>query len=433
MFGNTFDIKNPNFDESLKSFINNKNTIDSRIRSDVESIIKKIRLEGDMGVVSTTNEFDQRNVTSIEDLKITEEQIFESSQKIDKEIMDALRFSFERISNFHEKSFKDLPKQADGFQIGRVSRAIEDVLMYIPGGKASYPSTVLMCAGPAKSAGVTSLVLTSPCPNGTINELTLAAAHVAGIKEVYSIGGAQAVAAFGLGTESIPRVQKIVGPGNQYVAEAKRQLFGEVGIDSIAGPSEIVVVADDNSNPITVAWDLMAQAEHDEEASSVLISFSENFIKQVIRVIKNEISQLSRSYIIKESFKKNGASFLVENISQAIDIVNQIAPEHLHLVTENAEEVAKKITRSGLILVGEDSANSLSDYVLGPSHVLPTGGASSFGSPLSVEDFIVSSSYVRLDSSQDLKFYQQLVDTTIILANAEGLNAHAIAAQKRKK
>ena len=432
MFGKTFDIRIPGFDKDLISFIQEKNAIDFEIRNDVEVIIKEIRSKGDEGVVFATNKFDQRRAVSIEDLKINEEQIFESSQKVDKEIMDALYFSFERISSFHKKSFSKLPKNDDN-EIGRVSRAIDDVLMYVPGGKASYPSTVLICAGPAKSAGVRSLVLTTPCPSGTINELTLAAAHVAGIKEVYSIGGAQAIAAFGLGTESIPRVQKIVGPGNQYVAEAKRQLFGEVGIDSIAGPSEIVVVADNSSNPTTVAWDLMAQAEHDEEASSVLISFSENFIKQVVRVIKNEISQLSRSNIIKESLKKNGASFLVENTSQAADIVNQIAPEHLHLVTGSAEQDAKRITRSGLILVGEDSANSLSDYVLGPSHVLPTGGASSFSSPLSVEDFMVTSSYVHLDSAQDMQSYQQLLDTTIILANAEGLSAHAIAAQKRKK
>jgi len=432
MFGKTFDIRIPGFDKDLISFIQEKNAIDFEIRNDVEVIIKEIRSKGDEAVVFATNKFDQRRAVSIEDLKINEEQIFESSQKVDKEIMDALYFSFERISSFHKKSFSKLPKNDDN-EIGRVSRAIDDVLMYVPGGKASYPSTVLMCAGPAKSAGVRSLVLTTPCPSGTINELTLAAAHVAGIKEVYSIGGAQAIAAFGLGTESIPRVQKIVGPGNQYVAEAKRQLFGEVGIDSIAGPSEIVVVADNSSNPTTVAWDLMAQAEHDEQACSILISLSDKFIQAVNAIIKIEISQLSRSNIIKESLKKNGASFLVENTSQAADIVNQIAPEHLHLVTGSAEQDAKRITRSGLILVGEDSANSLSDYVLGPSHVLPTGGASSFSSPLSVEDFMVTSSYVHLDSAQDMQSYQQLLDTTIILANAEGLSAHAIAAQKRKK
>ena len=206
--------------------------------------------------------------------------------------------------------------------------------MYIPGGKASYPSTVLMATGPARAAGVNKLILTSPWPGGSINDLTLAAAYIAGVEEVYSIGGVQAIAAFGIGTESIPKVQKIIGPGNQFVAEAKRQLYGEVGIDSIAGPSEIVVIADLESDPITIAWDLMAQAEHDELASSILISSSQEIINEVNSLMKIEVPLLSRSNIIKTSLNSQGASILVENIEQAVNLVNRIAPEHVHVVTK---------------------------------------------------------------------------------------------------
>jgi histidinol dehydrogenase len=305
--------------------------------------------------------------------------------------------------------------------------------MYVPGGKASYPSTVLMAAGPAISAGVDRLFLTTPWPHGSINDLTLAAAYVAGIECVYSIGGAQAIAAFALGTESIPKVQKIIGPGNQFVAEAKRQLYGEVGIDSIAGPSELTVVADSRSDPITISWDLMAQAEHDEMASSILVSTSQELINKVESLIKKEVPLLSRSNIIQKSLSSRGAVILVEDAEQAISLVNQIAPEHVHIVTENPLKDSRSIINAGLILSGSDSANALSDYVLGPSHILPTNGSSVFSSPLSVEDFIVHSSFINLGESSNPEEYDELVKNTSILARAEGLTAHAISAEIRRK
>ena len=261
----------------------------------------------------------------------------------------------------------------------------------------------------------------------------MAAAYISGVENVYSIGGAQAIAAFGLGTESIPKVQKIIGPGNQFVAEAKRQLYGEVGIESIAGPSELVVLADVKSDPKRVAWDLMAQAEHDELASSILISSSKELIKKVSSLIKKEAPLLSRSNIIQKSLKDRGASILVETIDQAISIVDQIAPEHVHIVTKDALQDSKNVSNAGLILVGEDSANALSDYVLGPSHILPTSGSAAFSSPLSVEDFIVRSSFVDLGTTFVPEDYDELVINTSILARAEGLTAHAISAEIRKK
>ena len=305
--------------------------------------------------------------------------------------------------------------------------------MYVPGGKASYPSTVLMSAGPAVAVGVKRLILTSPIPVGRVNDLTLAAAKIAGIKEVFSLGGVQAIAAFALGTETIPKVDKIVGPGNQYVAEAKRQLYGEVGIDGIAGPSEIVILADETSNPLTVSWDLMAQAEHDELASAVLISTSEALIKDVVKNIQKEVRSLPRSSIITESLLNRGGTILVGSSEEACEVSNILAPEHLHIVTKDKESIVDNILNAGLILVGEDSANSLSDYVLGPSHVLPTGGSSRFSSPLSIEDFIVSSSYVNIDSLKDNESYNHMLDVTSAIASSEGLMAHAIAAKIRKK
>jgi len=433
VFGLNLNTKDRDFRDKFNSFLHNKNFLNNSTKDDVYKIIESVRNEGDKAVIGATNKYDNRKVLSINELKASKNDIASSVDRIDKKIVDAMYYSFERILDFHKdqisSAYQSLPKGP----IGRRSRSLERVAMYIPGGKASYPSTVLMAAGPAISAGVDRLFLTTPWPDGNVNDLTLAAAHVAGIESVYSIGGAQAIAAFALGTESIPKVQKIIGPGNQFVAEAKRQLYGEVGIDSIAGPSELTVLADFQSDPKTISWDLMAQAEHDEMASSILISTSEELITKVESLIKKEVPLLSRSNIIQTSLRDRGAAILVEDIDQGISLVNQIAPEHAHVVTENALEDSSNIISAGLILSGKDSANALSDYVLGPSHILPTNGSAAFSSPLSVEDFIVYSSFVDLSNSTEPENYDELVRNTSILARAEGLTAHAISAEIRKK
>ena len=433
MFGLNLNSKDGDFRKRFNSFLHNKNSLNNSTKDDVYKIIESVRNKGDKAVIVATNKYDNRKVLSINELKISKEDIASSVDRVDKKIVDAMYFSFERVLNFHRDQISSGNKNLPKGPIGRRSRSLEKVAMYIPGGKASYPSTVLMAAGPAISAGVDRLFLTTPWPDGAVNDLTLAAAHVAGIESVYSIGGAQAIAAFALGTESIPKVQKIIGPGNQFVAEAKRQLYGEVGIDSIAGPSELTVLADFQSDSKTISWDLMAQAEHDEMASSVLISTSEELIAKVKVIIEKEVPLLSRSNIIQTSLRNRGAAILVEDIDQALSLVNQIAPEHAHIVTENALEDSSNIINAGLILSGKDSANALSDYVLGPSHILPTNGSSAFSSPLSVEDFIVYSSFVDLSKSPEPENYDELLRNTSILARAEGLTAHAISAEIRKK
>ena len=433
MFGLSLNSENSDFEESFNSFLLKKNFHENSVKDEVYKIIESVRDRGDQAVIDATNQFDDRKILIIDDLKVSKETLHASLDRIDKKVLEAMYYSFERILNFHQDLITRIDLTQSDSSITRRTRPIESVAMYIPGGKASYPSTVLMAVGPAKSAGVNNLFLTTPWPAGSINDLTLAAAYISGVENVYSIGGAQAIAAFGLGTESIPKVQKIIGPGNQFVAEAKRQLYGEVGIESIAGPSELVVLADVKSDPKRVAWDLMAQAEHDELASSILISSSKELIKKVSSLIKKEAPLLSRSNIIQKSLKDRGASILVETIDQAINFVDQIAPEHVHIVTKDALQDSKNVSNAGLILVGEDSANALSDYVLGPSHILPTSGSAAFSSPLSVEDFIVRSSFVDLGTTFVPEEYDELVINTSILARAEGLTAHAISAEIRKK
>ena len=433
MFGLSLNTGESKFEQKFNSYLLAKSFYSNSVRDDVSKIIEKVRKNGDQAVIDATNQFDGRNVFNFEDLKVSKETIILSANRVDKEILDAMLYSFERITDFHQDQIKKIDLTFSNNSITRRVRALDSVAMYIPGGKASYPSTVLMATGPARAAGVNKLILTSPWQGGSINDLTLAAAYVAGVEEVYSIGGVQAIAAFGIGTESIPKVQKIIGPGNRFVAEAKRQLYGEVGIDSIAGPSEIVVIADLESDPITIAWDLMAQAEHDELASSILISSSKEIINEVNNLMKIEVPLLSRSNIIKTSLNSRGASILVENIEQAVNLVNQIAPEHVHVVTKGASKDADNIINAGLILVGQDSANAFSDYVLGPSHILPTAGSAAYTSPLSVEDFIVHSSFVKLSSDSKIYDFDKFIANTSILARAEGLTAHAISAEIRKK
>ena len=429
MFKEELNISNTGFESEFSNFISKKGIIDKNVISSVSKIIEDISARGDKALIELTKKFDNH---LIDDFFISEHEINSSFRKISKEVISALEFSFNNIMDFHSKCRDSLNLESIDLEVSRVFRPIRSALLYVPGGKASYPSSVLMAAGPAIASQVKDLYITTPCVGGHVNDLTIAAAKVAGIKNIARLGGAQSIAAFSFGTESIPKVDKIVGPGNSYVAEAKRQLFGTVGIDAIAGPSEIVILANETSSSENIAWDLMAQAEHDEDATSILISTSTKVILEVKEIIKKECPNLERAMIIKSSLKDNGLIVKIENIEQAINLINRLAPEHLHLAFDSKELDVSDLV-AGIILEGADSAVSLSDYVLGPSHILPTNASSKFSSPLSVEDFLISSSKVSINSKSNKDLYNEMVDKTSIIARAEGLTAHAISVERRKK
>ena len=427
---NEINEEENSFSEDLKLFLSKRNSTSSEVASKVSTIISEIRHRGDDALKAYSKEFDNFDKDSF---LASKKEIDLSLKHFDPDLMKSLEFSFENILKFQTQCFKSLNLENSDKEITRKFRIIDSVGVYVPGGKASYPSTVLMGSAPAIACGVKNISLTSPAQNGVLNSRIVAAAKVAGINTIYKMGGAQAIAALALGTEQVAKVEKIVGPGNVFVAEAKKQLFGEVGIDSIAGPSEIVVLADETSDPEIIAWDLMAQAEHDPDASSVLICNSEGIITKVKDVIKNEIESLERGSIITESINSKGLIIKIQDLSQAKNIINMLAPEHLHLSFDHENFRDENELIAGLILKGRDSANSFSDYVLGPSHILPTNSSAKFSSPLSIEDFLVSYSYVSLNKNNDIKKFQEYVEHTSRIANAEGLTAHAVAAEKRLK
>ena len=424
---NELSINDKDFQVNLDIYLKKRSMNSHEVSSTVAEIIDLIRTQGDSGLKKLTYDLDG---FECEDFLLTDEEKEECLNGFDDEMLTSLEFSFQQLLNFQSKCFSSLKLNTHD-SITRKFRKIDKVGMYIPGGKASYPSTVLMGAAPAIACGIEDISLASPAIDGKVNDLTVVAAKIAGIKKIYKIGGAQAIAAFALGTEQIPKVDKIIGPGNVYVAEAKKQLFGQVGIDSIAGPSEILILADESSDPETVAWDLMAQSEHDTDASSILISTSSQLIQNVKEIINKEVSSLERSDIISQALLSNGLFINIDNLTESKKIINSFAPEHLHIAFDHDNFEDEDSLKAGLILKGKDSANSLSDYVLGPSHILPTNSSAKFSSPLSVEDFLVSYSYVRLDQTIDPKSFEEYVKHTSKIANAEGLTAHAISAEKR--
>ena len=427
---NQLDTKESSFSKSFETYLLERNKVSGEVSQLVSEIILKIRSKGDNALKDLTKEFDGFDTDVF---KISSKEINQIVRSCDKDIFKSLEYSFEKIINYQSRCFASLNLEDTDNEITRKFRVIESVGIYVPGGKASYPSTVLMGAAPAIACGVSDISITSPAQNGILNTLTIAAAKVAGIETIYRIGGAQAIAALAIGTDQISKVDKIIGPGNIFVAEAKKQLFGEVGIDSIAGPSEILILADSSSNPETIAWDLMAQSEHDSDASSILISDSEEIIANVKKIISTEIDSLERCSIIKESISSKGLIIKIDNFSEAKQLVNKIAPEHLHIAFDHMNYQDESLLIAGLILKGENSANSFSDYILGPSHILPTNSSSRFSSPLSVEDFLVSYSYISLDREKNIKKFNEYIDHTSKIAKAEGLTAHAIAAEKRFK
>ena len=397
--------------------------------SRVSEIIANIREKGDEALFSYTKAFDKADIGP-ENVRVTEEEIQEAYTKVDPGLVDVIRKALVNIRSYHEKQkryswFDSTPK---GTLLGQKVTPLRAVGVYVPGGKAAYPSSVLMNIVPAKVAGVEKIVMTTPCnAAGEVNPATLVAAKEAGADEIYRAGGAQAIAALAFGTESIPKVDKIVGPGNIYVALAKKAVYGHVSIDSIAGPSEILVLADETANPRYVAADLLSQAEHDELASAILVTTSEELAKKVSSEIDEFLKTLSRKEIIQKSLDNYGHILIAENLEEAIEAANEIASEHLEIVTRDPFQVMTKIRNAGAIFIGEYSSEPLGDYFAGPNHILPTNGTAKFFSPLSVDDFVKKSSIVYYSREA----LEEVHEDIIRFAKAEQLTAHANSIQVR--
>lgn len=389
----------------------------------VNTIIEKVRSERDRAVFSYTKQFDGADINA-ETIKVTRNEIEEAFQLVDQKLIEVMKKSLDNIRIYHEKQrqYSWFDSRPDGVMLGQKVTALASVGVYVPGGKAAYPSSVLMNIIPAKVAGVERIVMvTPPGKDKKVNPVTLAAAHLAGATETYKVGGAQAVAALAFGTESIPRVHKITGPGNIFVALAKKAVYGHVSIDSIAGPSEILVLADDSANPRYVAADLLSQAEHDELASAILVTTSMELAQKVSDEIHQFLLKLSRKEILEKSLDHYGYILVADSMDDAIDTANEIASEHLEIVTRNPFEVMTKIQNAGAIFLGEYSCEPLGDYFAGPNHVLPTNGTAKFFSPLSVDDYVKKSSIIYY-SKEALKPIHKDIET---FAEAEELTAHA--------
>jgi len=423
-------IKIYKYGEVSNSEIFARDNIPTSVEGVVSEIIENVKANGDKALKEYSLKFDKADITCFE---VQKEEIDEAVASVDKEFIDILEEAASNIRLFHEKQKRNsfIINEKDGVVMGQKVMPIEKVGLYVPGGTAAYPSTVLMDSIPAKIAGCEQIVMVSPpMENGKINPVILTAAKIAGVDKVYKVGGAQAVAALAYGTETIPKVDKIVGPGNAFVAEAKKQVFGKVSIDMIAGPSEILVVADNTNSPKIIAADLLSQAEHDKNASAVLVTDNYDFAKAVSDELERQIPLLPRAEIARASIDKNGKIIVSENdIIKAIDIANEIAPEHLELCVDNPFDYLDKIKHAGSIFMGKNCPESLGDYFAGPNHTLPTSGTARFSSPLSVDDFVKKSQYTYYSKEALLK----VADKISYFANKEGLSAHGISATVRKE
>ncbi len=389
----------------------------------VNAIVEDIKTRKDEALFEYTKKFDGAQLTA-DTIRVTDEEIEEALNTIDPKLLEVMKKAMNNIRVYHEKQkqYSWFDSQPNGTMLGQKVSALESVGVYVPGGKASYPSSVLMNIIPAEVAGVERIVMvTPPGKDGKVNPVTLAAAHIAGATEVYKVGGAQAIAALAFGTESIPRVNKIVGPGNIYVALAKKAVYGHVSIDSIAGPSEILVIADETANPRFVAADLLSQAEHDELASAILVTTSRELAEKVSDEIEGFLKTLSRREILEKSLENYGYLLVVDTLQDAIDTANEIASEHLEIVTKNPFEVMTKIKNAGAIFIGEYSSEPLGDYFAGPNHVLPTNGTAKFFSPLGVDDYIKKSSIIYYSKGALEPIYKDIIQ----FAESEQLTAHA--------
>lgn len=419
------------FDAELKALLAFETAQDDNIDKVVANILKDVKARGDAAVLEYTNRFDKTNASSLAALEIPHAELNAALNSLPAAQREALQAAAERVRSYHEKQVMQSWQytEPDGTLLGQQVTALDRVGLYVPGGKAAYPSSVLMNAIPAKVAGVQELVMVVPTPNGEKNSLVLAAAAVCGVDRVFCIGGAQAVGALAYGTETVPQVDKIVGPGNAYVAAAKRRVFGVVGIDMVAGPSEILVISDGKSNPDWTAMDLFSQAEHDELAQAILLSPSAEFLDQVQASIERQVSEMPRQDIIRTSLQNRGALIQVKDLAEAVEICNYIAPEHLELSMDDALAFSKQIKHAGAIFMGRDTCEALGDYCAGPNHVLPTSRTARFSSPLGVYDFQKRSSLIMVSSDGA----QTLGKIAATLAYGEGLQAHARSAEYRLK
>lgn len=402
-----------------------RSTSEPVIEENVKKILNEVKKAGDKALIKYTKLFDRHSLP----FKIEPEEIKEKAKEVSKEVLDALKFAAQRIRKFHERQLESSWQYKEGdIILGQIIRPLHRIGAYVPGGKASYPSTVLMNIIPAQVAGVAEIAVCVPTPQGEINPTVCAALELLDIKEVYRIGGAQAIGALAYGTETIKKVDKIVGPGNIYVATAKKLVFGEVDIDMIAGPSEIMIVADSSANPAFIASDMLSQAEHDEMASSILVTTSEKLADEVKKEISKQLKTLPKAEIAKKSLKNFGAILLVKSLKEATEIVNEIAPEHLEIMTENPDELLPMLKNAGAIFLGQWSTEPIGDYVAGPNHTLPTSGTARFFSPLGVYDFLKRSSLIKVGKEG----FSRLSSYVDVLATLEGLQAHANTVKIRK-
>jgi histidinol dehydrogenase len=426
-----FSSADSDFDIKLKTLLAFETAQDDSVDEVVASILKDVKKRGDAAVLDYTNRFDKTNASSLAQLEIPKSELIDALNGLPNHQRDALKAAAERVRSYHEKQLMASWQytEADGTILGQQVTSLDRVGLYVPGGKAAYPSSVLMNAIPAKVAGVQELIMVVPTPNGEKNQLVLAAAAISGVDRVFCIGGAQAVGAMAYGTETVPQVDKIVGPGNAYVAAAKRRVFGVVGIDMVAGPSEILVICDGRTNPDWVAMDLFSQAEHDELAQAILLSPDAEFLDRVYQSIQKLLETMPRKDIISTSLSDRGALIHVRDLEEAAEISNYIAPEHLELSLDDPLMFSKKIKHAGAIFMGRDTCEALGDYCAGPNHVLPTSRTARFSSPLGVYDFQKRSSLIYVSSEGA----QTLGKVASTLAHGEGLQAHAQSAEYRLK
>ncbi len=425
----TLDTRSVDFQTRLDHLLAFESGQDASIESAVEEILRQVRRDGDNAVLDYTRRFDRLDAAAVSELELPPARLQTALEKLPPEQRMALEAAAQRIRDYHQRQI--VPswsyEEADGTLLGQQVTALDRVGLYVPGGKAAYPSSVLMNAIPAHVAGVRELIMVVPTPDGIQNELVLAAAAVAGVTRVFTIGGAQAVAALAYGTATIPQVDKIVGPGNAYVAAAKRRVYGTVGIDMVAGPSEILIICDGKTDPDWIAMDLFSQAEHDELAQSILLCPDAAYIEQVVASIRKLLPDMPRRTVIETSLRDRGILIAVRDLDEAVRIANHIAPEHLELSMENADSWVAKIRHAGAIFIGRNTCEALGDYCAGPNHVLPTSRTARFSSPLGVYDFQKRSSLIRVSPAGA----QTLGRIASTLAYGEGLAAHARSAEYR--
>jgi histidinol dehydrogenase len=425
------DNSSADFHQQLQNLLAWDEGDDSEIHRQVLNIIADVRKNGDKAVIDYTNRFDNRNIREASQLELPKEALKSAWTQLPVHQAQALQVAADRIRTYaeHQKIQSWQYTEADGTLLGQKITALDRVGLYVPGGKAAYPSSVLMNAIPAKVAGVGELVMVVPTPHGETNALVLAAAYLAGVDRVFAIGGAQAIAALAYGTETVPAVAKIVGPGNIYVATAKKLVFGKVGIDMIAGPSEILIICDGKTNPDWIAMDLFSQAEHDENAQAILISNDSAYLEAVEHSIHKLLPEMERADIIRTSLSTRGAFIKVSDLNEAAEVANTIAPEHLELSVEDPEALSRHIHHAGAIFMGRYTAEALGDYCAGPNHVLPTSGTARFSSPLGVYDFQKRTSLINCSQAGA----KTLGKTASVLARGESLTAHARSAEYRVK